>query len=52
MNAGKIVFGLILIAVAVYLFTYMDHPAAKYLAAAIVAILGIATVIKGAKKKA
>lgn len=47
MRSGKIVVGLILIAVAIYLFMFMESPSAKYLGAAIVGILGLAAVIKG-----
>ena len=47
MRSGKIVIGLILIVVAVYLFMFMEGSAAKYLGAAIVGILGLAAVIKG-----
>lgn len=51
MRSAKIVVGLILIAIAVYLFMFMEGSAAKYLGAAIVGILGLAAVIKGIVSK-
>jgi len=46
MDIGKIVFGAILLLVAVYLFIAMEGLAARLIGGGIVAILGIASIVK------
>jgi putative Mn2+ efflux pump MntP len=53
MNTGKLMVGAIVIAVAVWMMFLMptDSPTAKYLGGTIVAIVGVAMLIEGFKKK-
>lgn len=50
MDIGKTVGGALLISVAVWAFVSLADPAAKYLGAAILGILGLALVFSGYKK--
>ena len=51
MNAGKIVFGLILLVVAAYLMIFMESVGARFFGGGILAVLGLASVITGFIKK-
>lgn len=51
MNIGKIIFGLLLMAVAIWLLLTQADSIAKYLGGAFVTILGLSMVITGLKKK-
>jgi len=47
MKIGRVIGGLILIAVAIWAFVSLTNPTAKYLGGAILAILGLVLLIPG-----
>lgn len=51
MHVGKIVWGAILILIALYLIIFLTNPAARFIGGGIVAILGLASLITGLMKK-
>jgi len=50
MKIGKIVVGLILVALAVWVFVAVENSTAKYLGGIILAIVGLAVLMGGFKK--
>lgn len=51
MNIGKIIIGLILIAVAVYAFVAIENTTVMYLVGVVAALLGLIVLVSGFKKK-
>lgn len=49
MNSGRVAAGAILLMVAIWVFVTMTDITARYLGGAILAILGLALLIKGSK---
>ncbi len=51
MHFGKIVAGLVLGAIAVWVFATMSDPTGKYLGAGVVAIIAATLLVKGFQKR-
>jgi len=51
MKSGKIVWGAILVVVALYLIIFLTSPAARFIGGGVILILGIASIVGGLSKK-
>jgi len=50
MNAGKVVIGIILIVIAIWMLMSLENTTARYLGGGIVIIVGIFLLVKGLKR--
>ena len=50
MNTGKIVAGIMLLVIAMWVFMTISDAAAKYIGGAILGIIGLATLARGIKR--
>lgn len=51
MNSGKVLIGIIVLAVAIWMLLSLTNTTARYLGGAIVAIVGIYLLVTGLKKR-
>jgi uncharacterized membrane protein len=51
MDTGKVFLGSIFLLVAIYIFVFVQSPAAKLFGGGVMAILGLLTLIPGLKEK-